>query len=50
MLPIDYESYALDLEKSNIEDRPIWYKKYDYREYYKFDNLSPNSFFNYSNT
>jgi len=44
MLPVDYESYAFDLEYANANDSPKWYLKYDYRKMYELKDLSPRSF------
>ena len=48
MIPIDYESWALDLDKANAEDKPSWYRKLDYRSEYNLRDLSPASFMEHS--
>lgn len=48
MLPIDYETYAFDLDHANEFDEPIWNRVYDYRQTYNLKDLSPQSFFDHS--
>ena len=48
MLPVDYEVYAFDLERANEKDEPTWAKKYNYREFFELQDLSPQSWYNHS--
>lgn len=48
MLPIDYETYAFDLDHANEFDEPIWNLVYDYRKTYNLKDLSPQSFLDHS--
>jgi sphingomyelin phosphodiesterase len=48
MIPVDYESWLFDLDKANELDTPIWYRKYNYRETYNLEDLSPKSFMEHS--
>ena len=48
MLPVDYETYAFDLELANSKDEVVWRKMYDYREAYGIDDLSPKSFLEFA--
>jgi len=41
MLPVEYESYALDLDHANEHDETIWSRKFNYRETYNLPDLSP---------
>jgi len=48
MLPVDYESYAFDLEHANKFDEPKWERKYNYLETYNMPDMSPQSFYDHS--
>lgn len=48
MIPVDYESWAFDLDKANSEDKPTWFRKYNYRDTYNLEDLSPRSFMDHS--
>lgn len=41
MLPVEYESYMLDLDHANLHDETIWSRKFNYRETYNLKDLSP---------
>lgn len=45
MLPLDYEIHVFDLEYANLEDKPLWKLKYDYRPLFDMKDLSPESMF-----
>ena len=49
MLPIDFETHTFDLDYANKFDIPIWGLKYNYRDHFNLNDLSPQSFFNLSN-
>ena len=48
MLPVDFETYAFDLEHANKYDEPKWDLKYNYTQTYEMEDLSPQSFFAHS--
>mmetsp|Transcript_9580 Transcript_9580/g.16091 ORF Transcript_9580/g.16091 Transcript_9580/m.16091 type:complete len:239 (-) Transcript_9580:49-765(-) len=48
LVPVDYETYAFDLEKANREDVPQWNRVYNYRELLGLKDLSPNSLYDYA--
>ena len=48
MIPLEYESWAFDLDKANSEDKPTWYRKLNYKEEYGLKDLSPRSFMDHS--
>jgi hypothetical protein len=50
LLPIDYETYAFDLEHANSHNEPVWDRVYNYRQTYNLQDLSPNSFQEYART
>lgn len=41
LLPVDYESYALDLDHANDHDETIWFLKHNYRDLFNLNDLSP---------
>jgi len=41
MLPIDYETHALDLDYANTHDDPRWSFLYSYRDTFNLRDLSP---------
>lgn len=41
LIPIDIETYAVDLDKANAEDKPKWFKAFSDRETYDLKDLSP---------
>ena len=41
MLPIDYETHALDLDYANKYDDPRWALLYNYRDTFNLIDLSP---------
>lgn len=45
LLPVDIDSYSLDLSEANQNDQPTWKKSYSYRETLGLKDLSPQSFF-----
>ena len=52
MLPVDYESYYMDLTKANAlpdTEKPVWELKYNYRDYFNLEDLSPQSFYDHAN-
>ena len=52
MLPVDYESYFMDLNKANSlpdTEKPVWELKYNYRDYFNLKDLSPQSFYDHAN-
>jgi hypothetical protein len=44
MLPVDFETYAFDLDHANLYDEPKWERKFNYTETYNMKDLSPGSF------
>lgn len=44
LLPVDFETHAFDLDYANANDKPKWYMKYNWRERYNMEDLSPESF------
>jgi hypothetical protein len=48
MLPVDYESYAFELEHANQFDEPRWSRKFNYTETYNLPDMSPQSFYDHS--
>ena len=40
-LPVDYETYTLDLIRSNKFDKPRWHRSHRIRESFYLDDLSP---------
>ena len=46
LLPIDFETHTFDLDYANKFDFPIWSLKYNYRDHFNLNDLSPQSFFN----
>jgi hypothetical protein len=48
MVPVDYEAYSLDLDHANAHDETIWSRKYDYRDYFHLQDLSPQSFYDHA--
>ena len=48
MLPVDFETYALDLDHANKYDEPRWNLAFNYTETYELPDLSPKSFFDHS--
>jgi hypothetical protein len=52
MLPVDYETHYMDLDKANKlpdDEKPVWEKKYNYRDYFNLKDLSPKSYFDHAN-
>lgn len=52
MLPVDYETHYMDLDEANKlpdDEKPTWKLKYNYRDYFNLEDLSPKSFFDYAN-
>ena len=49
MLPVEFETYAFDLDHANKYDEPKWDLKYNYTSTYNLDDLSPQSMFDLSN-
>lgn len=45
LLPVDVESYSLDLAEANKNAQPSWKKTYNYRETLGLKDLSPQSFY-----
>lgn len=45
MVPVDFETYAFDLDHANKYDEPRWLLKYNYTQTYDMPDLSPKSFF-----
>jgi len=45
LLPVDIDSYSLDLSEANKNDQPTWKKSYSYRETLGLKDLSPQSFY-----
>ena len=41
MLPVDFETWAFDLDYANKYDRAKWRRKLNWRETYNLKNLSP---------
>ena len=48
MIPLDYEVWAFDLDYANANNKPKWYKKYNYKDYFHLSDLSPKSFMDHS--
>lgn len=48
LLPVDHETWAMDLDESNLKDTPIWELKYTYKDSYGLKDLSPESFWWYA--
>lgn len=48
MLPVEFETYAFDLDHANKYDEPKWDLKYNYTQVYDMPDLSPKSFFAHS--
>lgn len=52
MLPVDYETHYMDLTESNKladNEKPVWKQKYNYRDYFHLEDLSPKSFWDHAN-
>jgi len=45
MLPLDYEIYVFNLDHANKFDEPLWQLKYNYRDFYSLEDLSPASMY-----
>jgi hypothetical protein len=45
LLPVDIDSYSLDLSEANNNGQPTWKKSYSYRETLGLKDLSPKSFY-----
>ena len=50
MVPLDFLTYAFDLEHANKYDEPKWDLKYNYTQTYNLTDLSPKSMYNLSET
>ena len=48
MLPVNFETWAFDLDHANKFDEPKWDLKYNYTEEYGLADMSPESFYNLS--
>lgn len=48
LLPVEYETWALDLDYTNQHDQPKWELKYNYKDTYDLPDLSPESFHKYA--
>lgn len=44
MLPIEMETYSMDIDRANAEGHPKWELLHDYHKEYGMADLSPNSF------
>ena len=49
MLPVDFFTYAFDLDHANKYDEPRWNLEFNYTRDYDMPDLSPKSFFEHSN-
>jgi hypothetical protein len=52
MLPVDYETHYMDLDEANKlgdDEKPVWKQKYNYRDYFHLEDLSPKSFLDHAN-
>lgn len=45
LLPVDIDSYSLDLAEANQNGQPTWKKAFSYREALELKDLSPQSFY-----
>ena len=45
LIPIDIETYAVDLDKANTDGTPKWFKAFSDRETYDLKDLSPQSYY-----
>lgn len=41
MLPVDFETFAFDLDHANAHDEPIWRHMWNFKEVYEIEDLSP---------
>ena len=48
MLPVEFLTYAFDLDYANKYDEPKWYLEFNYTRDYEMPDLSPKSFFEHS--
>jgi len=48
-LPVEYETYAFDLEFANKNDKSKWDLRYNYTGTFDLEDLSPASFMKYAN-
>ena len=49
MLPLNYQIYAMDLDKANREDNPTWELNVDYIRDYNLTSISPTDMANLAN-
>jgi len=45
MLPTNYQIYAMDIEKANKYDAPLWDLNVDYLKDYALNDISPDSMY-----
>lgn len=48
LLPVDIETYSMNLTNANKDDEAVWTKTFDYRKEYKLDDLSPRAFMKFA--
>ena len=48
MLPLQFETYAFDLDHANKYDEPKWDLRIDYTKDYGLEDMSPQSFYDHS--
>lgn len=48
MLPVQFETYAFDLDHANKYDEPKWDLYIDYTKEYDLEDMSPASFYEHS--
>jgi sphingomyelin phosphodiesterase len=48
MVPLEMETYYLDITKANKKNKPVWESHHKYTEFFGLDDLSPNSIMDYA--
>ena len=44
LVPVEYQTWALDLDQANRDDNPIWSLRYNWTDTYNLPDMSPKSF------
>ena len=47
-LPVDFETYSFNLTLANNNEKPKWYKKYNFKDTFGIQDLRPANLYNYA--